>query len=382
VTWAVVQKRFHDLVVSTYGRGLYILDDITPLEHMAQQASAAAVVFFEPRNAYRFVQGGAATLNFRLSAEPKNPAKIEILDSQGSVVRTLEAKGLVGINRVRWNLHYDSPRLVALRTVAPHNPRIWDEPRFRDLDSRPVTHWGSKPAEVGPIVVPGTYTVHLTVDGQTYVQPVTVLRDPRSPGSDADIQLSVKTLLRIRDDISRVSDSVNQMEWLRKQIEVVETMLRPAKHVEKLKPPIVEEGDELEPEPAPAPPRVFSPGEEQQRAQSLAAAENLDKKLQTVESRLVSSALRDSDDKYFVEAYGVYLDLIWLNAEVGTGGGDVAGGADFAPTEAQLESLRSLEGEISRVDTDYKEVLRQDLPPFQQALERANLTPLAGAAGN
>lgn len=382
VTWAVVQKRFHDLVVSTYGRGLYILDDITPLEQMAQQASAAAVVFFEPRSAYRFVQGGAATLNFRLSAEPKNPAQIEILDSQGSVVRKLEAKGLVGINRVRWNLRYDSPRLVALRTVAPDNSRIWDEPRFRDLDSRPVTHWGSKPAEVGPIVVPGTYTVHLTVDGHTYVQPLTVLRDPRSPGSDADIQLSVKTLLRIRDDISRVSDSVNQMEWLRKQIEVVETMLRPAKHVEKLKPPIVEEGDELEPEPAPAPPRVLSPAEEQQRAQSLAAAENLDKKLQTVESRLVSSALRNSDDKYFVEAYGVYLDLVWLNAEVGTGGGDVAGGADFAPTEAQLESLRSLEGEMSRVDADYKGVLRQDLPPFQQALDRANLAPLAGAAGD
>ena len=48
-------------------------------------------------------------------------------------------------------------------------------------------------------------------------------------------------------------------------------------------------------------------------------------------------ALRNSDDKYFVEASGVYLDLMWLNAEVGTGGGDVAGGADFAPTEAQLQ---------------------------------------------
>ena len=48
VTWAVVQKDFHDLVVSTYGRGLYILDDISPLEQMAKNHSDAAVTLFEP----------------------------------------------------------------------------------------------------------------------------------------------------------------------------------------------------------------------------------------------------------------------------------------------------------------------------------------------
>ncbi len=67
-----------------------------------------------------------------------------------------EPKDLVlGINRVKWDLRYDSPRVVALRTVAPDNPHIWEEPRFRDADSRPITHWGSKPAEVGPIAAPG-----------------------------------------------------------------------------------------------------------------------------------------------------------------------------------------------------------------------------------
>jgi hypothetical protein len=120
--------------------------------------------------------------------------------------------------------------------------------------------------------------------------------------------------------------------------------------------------------------------EEQQRAQLLAAAAGLDHKLQTIESRLVSRALRNSDDKYFVEADGVYLDLIWLNAEVGTGGGDVAGGADFAPTEAQLESLQSLEGEGASVDVDLRQILQSDLPAFNQALVHANLTPLLAAA--
>src|SRR5262249_48845516 len=77
-------------------------------------------------------------------------------------------------------------------------------------------------------------------------------------------------------------------------------------------------------EPPPAPPRVLTDTEKQQREQLLKTAQDLDKKLDQVESRFVSRALRNSDDKYFVDPDGVYLDLIWLNAEVGSGGGDVA----------------------------------------------------------
>jgi photosystem II stability/assembly factor-like uncharacterized protein len=402
VTWAVVQKEFHDLVVSTYGRGLYILDDITPLEQLAKNHSDAAVVLFEPRPAYRFVRDARAMLNFSLKTEPKagaktepkaeakaetkpeskSPIEFEILDSQGKVIRKLETKGHAGINRVKWDMRYDSPRVIALRTVAPQNPHIWDEPRFRDSDSRPITHWGSQPAEVGPIVAPGKYSVRLKVDGQTYTQSLTVLRDPHSPGSDADIDLSVKTLLRICDNISRVSDNVNQIEWLRKQLEVIETMLRPPKKPEKAKSALAEEGDEHEPEPAPAPPRVLDEAQSKQKADLLSSAEGLDKKLQAIEYRLVSQALQNSDDKYFVEPYGVYLNLIWLNAEVGTGGGDVAGGADFAPTDTQMQLLATFEAEMAAVDADYRKVLKEDLPAFNHALESSNVAPLVAAVSS
>jgi photosystem II stability/assembly factor-like uncharacterized protein len=383
VTWAVVQPRFHDLVVSTYGRGLYILDDITPLEQMATHRSDAAVVLFEPRNAYRFVRGPVGLVNFSLKTKPANAPNIEILDSQGNLVRKLETKTedlVVGINRVKWDLRYDSPRVIALRTVAPDNSHIWDEPRFRDADSRPITHWGSKPGEVGPIVAPGAYSVRLRIDGQSYTQPLTVLQDPHAPGSAADIDLSVKTLLKIRDDISHASDSVNQMEWLRKQLEVVESMLRPGKKSDKPKAPAAEADDEDDAEPAAAPPRALIEAQELQKKQLLIGAEELDKKLQAAESRLVSRALRNSDDKYFIEPYGAYLDLIWLNAEVGTGGGDVAGSADFAPTESQLGLLKTYEAEVASVDADYRKILQDDLPAFNRALESTNLVPLARPA--
>ncbi len=382
VTWAVVQKDFHDLVVSTYGRGLYILDDITPLEHLAAKHSDAAVVLFEPRSAYRFVRAPQALLNFSLTAKPKNEVELEILDAHGAVVRKLEAKGQPGFNRVKWDMRYESPRLVALRTAAPDNPHIWDEPRFRDADSRPITHWGSRPAEVGPIVAPGKYTVRLNVDGQSYTQPLTVMRDPKAPGTDADIDQSVKALLQICDNISRVSDTVNQIEWLRKQLEVIHTMLRPPKKHDKAQAALAEEGDDYDSEPAAAPPRALSEAQAKQQAQLLQAAEDLDKKLLAVEHRMVSQALMNSDDKYFVEPYQVYLNLVWLNGEVGTGGGDVAGSADFVPTETQMGLLKTYEAELNSVVSDYRKLLADDLPTLNHALESSNLAPLtAGAAG-
>jgi hypothetical protein len=371
----VVQKDFHDLVISTYGRGLHILDDITPLEQMAKNHSDAAVTLFEPRQTYRFTRGGQAMLNFSMKTAPKKPLELEILDSDRKVVRKLDVKGKAGMNRVTWDLRYESPRLIALRTVAPDNPHIWDEPRFRDSDSRPITHWGSRPAEVGPIVAPGKYTVRLKVEDQSYTQPLTVVRDPRAPGSDADIELSVKTLLRIRGDISRAADTVNQIEWLRKQLEVIETMLRPPKKKEKEKQVFDEDDDEGD-EPADAPPQASDEAQEKHEAELLKAAEDMDKKLLAIENKLASPALLNSDDKYFVESYKVYLNLIWLNAEVGTGGGDVAGGADFAPTDTQMELLQGFETEMAGVDADYQKAMKEDLPAFNRTLVGSNVAPL------
>ena len=278
-------------------------------------------------------------------------------------------------------MRYESPRLVALRTAAPDNPHIWNEPRFRDAESRPITHWGSQPALVGPIVAPGKYTVRLRVDGQSFSQPLTVLRDPNAPGSESDIEKSVETLLQICDNISRVSDTVNQIEWLRKQLEVVQAMLRPPKKQDKPKPAQAEADDYDEAEPAHAPPRALTEAQAKQQAQLLQAAEDLDKKLLALEHRLVSQALLNSDDKYFVEPYQAYLNLIWLNAEVGTGGSDVAGGADFAPTETQLGLLQQYAGEVNAVEADYRKLLAEELPAFNRTLQNSKLAPLAAGVG-
>ncbi len=220
--------------------------------------------------------------------------------------------------------------------------------------------------------------MRLKVEGQTYTQPLTIVRDPRAPGSDADIELSVKTLLRISDDITHVSDTVNQIEWLRKQLEVIETMLRPPKKKEKEK-PVFDEDDDDEGRSPRTPAAALDEAQAKRKAELLQAAEDMDKKLQAIEYQLVSPALLNSDDKYFVEPYKVYLNLIWLNAEVGTGGGDVAGGADFAPTDTQLDLLKTFEGELSAVEADYQKFMKEDLPAFNRSLGD-NHVPLVAPA--
>jgi DNA-binding FrmR family transcriptional regulator len=175
----------------------------------------------------------------------------------------MNGAGATGINRTGWDLHYDPPKLVELRTTPEDNPHIWEEPRFQGKDSRPITHWGAAEAEVGPVAAPGKYTAKLTVDGETYAQPLEIIRDPHSTGSEADLKAAVSLQLRVRDDISHTSDMINKLEWMRKQLEDVQKMLQSQKDNPELLKQVVA----------------------------------LDQKMQKVEYQLVSKALTTSDDK-------------------------------------------------------------------------------------
>ena len=180
----MVQKRFHDLVVSTYGRGIYILDDITPLEQMATWRGLGYLgLAIRAAPGHAHCRRRTRLREFQLKNPPRGAVEAAILDADGKVVRELRAaNSRPGLNRIPWDLHYDPPHLVALRTTPPENPHIWEEPRFRGADSRPITHWGAAQAQVGPVAAPGKYTVRLTVDGESYTQPLKSCAIPAAPG--------------------------------------------------------------------------------------------------------------------------------------------------------------------------------------------------------
>ncbi len=342
VTWTVVQKRFHDLVVSTYGRGFYILDDITPLEQMATQKSDEKVRFFTPRPTYRLLRNEFAFLDFDLKSAPAKPVEVEILDAKGNLVRKLTATGHEGINRVGWDMHYDAPRQIVLRTIPPEDPHIWQEGRFLDMDSRPVTHWGMERIP-SPMAAPGKYEARLTVDGQTFTQPLTILMDPHSAGTQADIEASVQMQLRIGKDVDKVSDMVNRIEWMRKQLADVEKMEGG------------QEGDK----------------------QMLQDANQMDEKMQDVEYELLSKPLAASDDKTYISAWKIYYNLLWLSAEIGPGAGDVAGGEDYRPTDTEAGLLGDIEQKLTQAESDYNNLMSKEVPAFNKTLAAHSVTPLA-----
>jgi photosystem II stability/assembly factor-like uncharacterized protein len=330
VTWIVVPKLWHDVVVSTYGRGIFILRDITPLEKPTQVA--ADPVLYPTRPGYRQSRSGRADATFALAAATPRPARVEILDSAGAVVRTISSPTRAGLNRATWDLRFDAPKRIDLRTTPPENPHIWEEPRFRNRTTRPITHWGIQGGQsTGPIAPPGKYSVRLTVDGKTSTQPLTVLADREIKMSDADLAAATRIQTRIRDDINATADMVNKLETMRKQIE-----------------------DQ----------RKANAG----KADLDGALADLDKKMLNVELQLVSRSDLTSDDKYYVEPYKVYLNLVWLAQQVGNGGGDVAGGAEFPPTDADVAVLGVIEKDLETAKADYKKLMEVDVPAFNKQM--------------
>src|SRR5207253_4600065 len=195
VSWLTVQPHFHDLVVATYGRGFWILDDVAPLEQLDAAALARRASLFALRPGYRFreVQGVVrapnsaiqaqnppygADLTYALSAavadtastpdttRRQRPARIAILTAGGDTVRTLEATRQLGLNRVWWDLRYASPTTPLLRTPPPGKPFV----RLGPAGTRPLVAWDLDLSTRGPLVPPGTYTVRLTVGDTTLSQ--------------------------------------------------------------------------------------------------------------------------------------------------------------------------------------------------------------------
>ncbi len=336
VSWIVVQKQSHDLIVSTYGRGIYVMEDLSAMEQgLNPETVTAAVQFLTPKAGVREARGGRADWTFVLKDAPKNPIAMQIVDDKGTVIRKLpDLTGKPGWNRASWDLHYDPPRYVALRTTPPEAPHIWEEPRFQNQETRPITHWGISNTTGTPLAGPGKYTLKLTVDGQSYSQPIDVVRAPELHGTDADLKASANLQAKVRDDINTVSDMTNQIEWMRRKLEDQTKSLKNQSGKEAL----------------------------------LKAMDAIDKKMQDVEYKLISRFEALSDDKYYVTQYQLYMNFLWLSGEIGGGAGDVAGNGDYGPTETAVALVLDLEKQLQAVKTEYTNLMDKDVAAYNKSV--------------
>ncbi|MHB8055882.1 MAG: WD40/YVTN/BNR-like repeat-containing protein [Candidatus Aminicenantales bacterium] len=274
VHWLTVQEHFNDLVVGTYGRGFWILDDITPLRQFTPEVLKSDVFFFAPRPAYRFqsVAGpsGApndpsegenppygASIHYYLKAEPKEDIVITIADAAGKIVRTLkteteedafgddeEGRGRegsfkvpkkAGINRIWWDLRSDKTEEIMLWTRPLGRPHVgFTEKGWRRF---PLGRF-----QQGPLVEPGVYTIKLKMGDKEYPQTLTVKKDPNTAGTEADIHEQTKIMLDIHEATNAVVALLNRVELIRKQISDIALLLKGKADAE----PVVKAGLELD----------------------------------------------------------------------------------------------------------------------------------------
>ena len=211
------------------------MDDITPIQQLTPEVMAAGLHLFEPRPAYRFLRKESAQGSYE-GAEGTNPdygasinfyapatgtdglsARLEVRDSDGSVLRTLQSRVGRGINRIQWDLREEPSRAPKLRTPPLEHEHV----DLRGNGWRPPPEGG----RVRPLVPPGRYDLALQIGDWNATTTVEVLRDPNSEGSDRDIREQVAMVRELRDETNRVTDLIDEIEWVRKGIDDIQARI-------------------------------------------------------------------------------------------------------------------------------------------------------------
>jgi photosystem II stability/assembly factor-like uncharacterized protein len=350
VYWITIQRHFDDLVVATYGRGIYILDDISPLRNYLT-AKTKTVYLFKPRPAYRFrhmdsvrlADAGShvvgqdppygADINFYLASAEKH-LRIEILGADGKKIRTLRGDGKQGLNRIWWDLRYTPARKPKLRMPPPGDPWVKNGPQ----GWRPLVSASVDPVVPGPIVVPGTYTVQMIAAGQTLSAPLQVLPDPHSIGTPASIRSQVAFSLELEREVNQVAAMIDHLEWTRKQLADLERQL----------------------------------GGSPKDQAVVTAARALGQKALAVEGKLVDVHLTGAYEDSFLHPNELYSKLALLLESIDSSL-DGGSGSDLGPTAGDLAVNQYYRQWLARSSLALKQLVESDTPAFNRLLKAHGL---------
>jgi photosystem II stability/assembly factor-like uncharacterized protein len=343
-SWLAVQPRFGDLIVSTYGRGIYVMDDIRPLRELTPEVLNSTAHLFTLRPAYRFrAEGGygangfggdylrppeyGADINYFLKSD-KDSVTISVLDAAGHTVRTIDGTHKIGINRVWWDLREEPARQPLLLTPPPDAPWV-----KTDKSGRRIRTWDLDFSYNPPLAPPGTYTVKVSVGGQTLQQPLEVIKDPRSAGTLADINTQVAFALRVRDAMNQLAGLIGRSEWMRRQLAETTTMLGTAADNQAL----------------------------------VKAAHDLDAKALKVESTMFDVHLTGAREDQFRNPIQLWGQLGTLNREI------TEDSADFPPTSQQEEVMTIFTGRLQQIDRDFNALVTNDVAAFNRLMQDHHL---------
>jgi hypothetical protein len=205
-----LQERDDDLVLATHGRGIWVIDDISPLRALSGQVLASNVALIPGKPVEQRIQGSGGWAEGDASYAGDNPAsgapityyqkarhvigrmKLEILDASGKLIDEVPTSKRRGLTRVNWSMRTKAP-VVPPAASAAFNSAFGE--RF----------------------LPGTYTVRLTNAGQVVTAPLTVTLDKRATFTVADRQAQFAAAERVKSMFERMSKLVAKLNGVRDQ---------------------------------------------------------------------------------------------------------------------------------------------------------------------
>ncbi|SHG69052.1 WD40/YVTN/BNR-like repeat-containing protein [Flagellimonas flava] len=214
-----IQGRDRDLIVGTHGRGAWILDDIRPMQEMADTQGKSTHLFPVRQSTlwhlfWRIENLGdrhykaknpdfGANINYYLAKEEKTMPVVEIADATGKIIRTLtDSTATAGVNRIVWDLGHEA----AMK-----------------LENDPGEGFFSGP--IHPLVVPGTYTARLKVNGVVLETPIEVRPDPRIELDEASYEAKTQVALELRELLSKTHTLINNTDTYMAQLKALKKKL-------------------------------------------------------------------------------------------------------------------------------------------------------------
>ena len=316
-----IQERDASLVLATHGRGIWIIDDLTPLRALDAKTLASEAAFLPVKPVQQRISAFGGWANGDAVFEGANPKpgadiayyqksrhlfgklKIDVLDANGKIIDTLPASVRRGINHVHWSMRVNPPRVPPAAQVAGN-------------------------ATQGARVPPGTYTVRMTKGKDVYTTKVDVGLDRRVTYSAADRRAQYDAALRVSDLFGQMSDLVFKINAVRAQI---------GEHAAKL------------------------PGKDALRKQLA----DLDDQADTIRKKIVATKeggaitgeerLREHADNL----YGAIMSY------------------DGKPADYQLARIDALKRELGDVTADFAKFEQADLGKANEVLKAGKLEPTA-----
>jgi photosystem II stability/assembly factor-like uncharacterized protein len=318
-----------NLIAATQGRSFWMIDDLTILHQLTDEVAQADFHLFKPMDAYRIGGGGgrfrrgggnidvaalygtnkpggaAVYYNMKNAPEKGTKVKMEVFDPNGELIKSFKQKAKAGLNTFNWNMMYDNAE------------------GFEGL-----IMWAGSLR--GPMAPPGEYTVKLSVGDETQEQKFKLLRDPRYPSTDADLQAQFDFLIKVRDKLTETHVAIKDIRSAREQMKTL---------TDKIK-------------------------DDENYKDVIEAAEALDKKMTEIEETLYQTKNKSGQDPLNFP--------IRLNNKLAALNG-VAGSGAWRPT-AQSETVRgeltkSIDGELKKLES----IMQNDLPAFNEKVKQKSI---------